>query len=116
MYRLLADTNFNRKIVRGLRRRDPTADIAIAQDVGLDAEPDSVVLQWAAKDGRIVLTHDYKTFPPEVYARVTAGQPMPGVFIVDGGLPVGRAIHDLLIVLGASDEHEWDNQTLYLPL
>jgi predicted nuclease of predicted toxin-antitoxin system len=58
MLRLAADENFNADIVRGLLRRLPDLDIVRVQDAGLSGADDTAVLEWAAREGRIVLTHD----------------------------------------------------------
>lgn len=69
MLRYLADENFNQRIVRGLLRRLPEIDIAIAQDVGLGGVPDSDVLAWAADENRVLLTHDVtRSFPRPMLA------------------------------------------------
>jgi predicted nuclease of predicted toxin-antitoxin system len=81
MLRLLADENFNRRIIRGLFLRNPDLDLVRVQDVGLSGADDPVVLEWAANAGRVLLTHDHKTVPKYTYERVKAGQPMPGVFV-----------------------------------
>jgi hypothetical protein len=41
---------------------------------------------------------------------------MPGVFEIPTGVPVGRAIEDLLLVAELSVEGEWEGQVRYLPL
>ena len=56
MLRLAADENFNRDIVRGLLRRKPDLDIVRVQDAGLAGADDSSVLEWAAVQGRVVLS------------------------------------------------------------
>jgi predicted nuclease of predicted toxin-antitoxin system len=61
MLRLAANENFNGDIVRGLLRRDPKLDVVRVQDVGLSGADDPSVLQWAADQGRIVVTHDIST-------------------------------------------------------
>ena len=61
MLRLAADENFNADILRGLLRRVPDLDIVRIQDAGLSGADDAAVLEWAADDGRIVLTHDVTT-------------------------------------------------------
>ena len=61
MLRLAADENFNGDIVRGLLRRNPKLDIVRVQDVGLSGADDPSVLQWAADQGRILVTHDIST-------------------------------------------------------
>jgi predicted nuclease of predicted toxin-antitoxin system len=80
MLRLAADENFNAGIVRGLLRRLPGLDIVRVQDVGLSGADDPAVLEWAAREGRIVLTHDMSTLVSLALERVAIGQPMPGVF------------------------------------
>lgn len=40
------------------------------------------VLQWAADQGRIVVTHEISTMAKHAFDRIAAGQPMPGVFEV----------------------------------
>ena len=56
--------------------------------------PDPMVLEWAAARGLVLLTHDRKTIPPFAYARVAAGLPMPGVFLVSDDMPIGQAIDE----------------------
>jgi len=114
--RLAADENFNNDIVRGLLRRRPDLDIARIQDLGLSGADDPDVLEWAAQEGRVLLTHDVSTITRYAYERVKDGKPMPGVFEAARSVPIGRAIDDLLILAECSDEGEWEGQVRYLPL
>ena len=82
MLRLAADENFNNNIVRGLLRRNPALDIVRIQDVGLSGAEDPQVLDWAAQEGRILLTHDVTTMTQYAYERIQAGLPMLGIFEV----------------------------------
>ncbi len=63
MLKLAADENFNNDIIRGLLRRKPDLDIVRIQDVGLSGADDPTVLEWAAQEGRILLTHDSRQLP-----------------------------------------------------
>jgi hypothetical protein len=116
MLRLAADENLNNSIVRGLLRRQPELDIVRIQDVGLSGADDPTVLEWAAKEGRVLLTHDVSTITKYAYERVRAGQPMPGVFEVGRNVPIGRAIEDILLLAEYSFDNEWEGQVRYLPL
>jgi predicted nuclease of predicted toxin-antitoxin system len=58
MLRLLSDENFNGDIVRGLFLRQPNLDLLRVQDVGLREVDDPAILDWAASNERILLTHD----------------------------------------------------------
>jgi hypothetical protein len=113
---LAADENFNSDIVRGLLRRKADIDIVRVQDVGLSGADDATILEWAAQQGRVLVTHDVSTLTQHAYARIAAGQPMPGVFEVSIRVSVAAAIDDLLLIVECSLEGEWQGQVRYLPL
>ncbi len=112
----LSDEDFNRRIVRGLLRRFPLLDLVRAQDVGLTGKHDTKVLEWSAREGRLVLTHDFATMLDFAYSRIERGLPMPGVIALAQDFPIGEAIEELTILIEYSLENEWENQVVYLPL
>ena len=114
--RFATDENFDRPILRGLLRRYPHLDVQSVQDAGLTGADDPFLLGWAAAEGRVLLTHDGRTMPPFAYRRVEAGLPMTGVVIVGRSLSVGDAIEELVLLLGATLDAEWDNQVHRLPM
>ena len=116
MLQLVADENFNNNIVRGVLRRKPDADIVRVQDVGLSGADDPGVLEWAAQQGRILLTHDVSTITKYACERIEAGLEMPGVFEVSRTIPIGPVIEDIILLLECSLEGEWAGQIIYLPL
>jgi predicted nuclease of predicted toxin-antitoxin system len=59
----LIDYNFNEHIVDGMTRRDPILEFTHVRDIGLAAAPDPLVLEIAAVNNLILLTHDRKTLP-----------------------------------------------------
>ena len=114
--RLATDENFNNRVLRGLLRRKPGLDIVRAQDVGLSGRSDADVLAWAAREGRVLLTHDVTTMRRYVDERANAGLPMPGVFEVGQHTPIAQAIEDILLLAECSLEGEWEGQVQFLPL
>lgn len=116
MLRLAIDENFNNDIVRGLFRRQPGLDVIRIQDAGLSGADDPTVLEWTARENRVLLTHDVATMTAYAWQRVEAGKPMPGVFEVSRAVPVGRAIEDILLLAECSLENDWSGQVRYLPL
>ena len=117
MLKLAADENFNGDIVRGALRRNPALDIIRVQDVPeVAAKDDPTVLDWAAREGRILFTHDARTITKYAYERTAAGLPMPGVFEIKHTVPVALAIDEILIIAECSLEGEWEGQVRYLPL
>lgn len=116
MIKLLADENFNRGIVRGLFLRQPHLDLVRVQEVGLSGRDDPALLEWAAAEDRLLLSHDYKTVPRYAYDRVDEGQPMPGVIICDQAIAPGAAIEEILLIAECSEPGENENLVLFLPL
>ena len=116
MIELLVDQNFDGDIVDGLTRRDATLDMIHVRDVGLAAAPDEAILEWASTHGMVLLTHDRKTIPPFAYARVAAGLPMPGVFLVSNNMPIGQAIDELRIAVHCLSADECKNLVRYFPM
>jgi hypothetical protein len=116
MLRLAADENFNNNIVRGLLRRNPKIDVVRIQDVGLSGADDPTVLEWAAREKCILLTHDVSTITRYAYERIKEGKYMPGVFEVSTSAPIGLVIEDILLLVELSLEDEWEGQIGYLPL
>ena len=116
MIAFLVDQNFNEHIVDGMTRRDPTVEFTHVRDIGLADAPDPEVLERAATNGLILLTHDRKTIPPFAYTRVAAGLPMPGVFLVSGAMPNGQAIDELLTAVHCLSADECKDTVTYFPL
>jgi uncharacterized protein (DUF433 family) len=114
--RWAADENLNNNIIRGLLLQKPDVDIVRVQDVGLSGADDPMVLEWAAEEGRVLLTHDVATITHYAYERVQSGQRMPGVFEVNRSIPLRVVIQDLILLTECSLENEWDGQVRYLPL
>ena len=81
----VADHNFTEVILAGVRRRDKSVDILRVRQIGMQQTPDPEILEWAAQNGRVVLSHDVNTMESYAYDRIIAGLPMPGVFLVFSG-------------------------------
>src|SRR5580693_2593142 len=98
MLRLVSDEDVHDDIIRGLRRREPLLDIVRVVDVGLDHTPDAIILDWAARQGRVLVTGDLNTMVGFAWSRVRSGQDMPGVVALLENVGIGRVIDDILLV------------------
>ena len=116
MLKLVSDENFNADILRGLFRRRPDLDVLRVQDIGLKAAPDPDILAWAAREGRILLTHDCDTMPYFAFSRVKAGQAMAGVFLVSDQMPIGQAIDEILLAVDCLTPEECKDFVRFFPL
>src|SRR5450432_370161 len=73
-------------------------------------------LNWAAENNRIIVTHDRATMPDFAFERIDAGREVPGVFVLNDLMPVGQAIGEILLVIECSEQSEWSNRVVHLPL
>jgi hypothetical protein len=115
MLRPVSDEDVHDDIIRGLRRREPNLDIVRAVDVGLDHTLDPLILEWAASQGRVLLTGDLNTMVGFAWARIQSGEPMPGVLALLENVGVGRVLDDILLVALCYGSEEIKEQVLFLP-
>ena len=73
-------------------------DIVRVQDAGMRGADDAAVLEWAASESRVLLTHDESTMPTHAIARVRSNQPMPGVIVARQSLAIGETIESIVLV------------------
>ena len=77
--RFQADADLNQTIATATREREPSIDFLSAADLRLEGLPDSEVLAQAARNERILITHDRRTMPVHFRARLETGEVSPGV-------------------------------------
>src|SRR5437762_1173087 len=73
-------------IIQGLRSREPALDILDVKSAGLRGTKDPQLLEIAAEQGRILITHDRNTMPGYLRDRLAAGKSSPGLL----SFPIGR--------------------------
>jgi hypothetical protein len=112
--RFQADENLNAKIIAGLLRREPSLDFHTAKTAGILGLGDSEVLALAARESRILVSHDRETMPAH-FARYVATATSTGLLIVSQNLDVREVIEQILVIWAASEAEEWINQIGYLP-
>jgi hypothetical protein len=113
--RFQADADFNQDIVRAVRRRAPAVDFQTAHEAGLAGLNDDVVLERAAQEGRILVSHDRRTMPHH-FAALIAARTSAGVILVPKNLPIHQVVEDLMLIWEASEAEEWVNQIDSIPL
>lgn len=87
MVRLLGDENFNDDILQGVLDYDSATVFLRVREAGLESEPDDGVLEWAAENGYVVVSHDANTMIHEANMRFQTGLPCLGLLIMKLRLP-----------------------------
>jgi len=73
------------------------------------------VLNVAASEGRILVSHDWETMPYH-FAEFVTTRSSPGVLIVPQQLGIGAAIEELLVIWFVSEAEEYVNSIRRIPL
>jgi len=103
--KFLADANFDLVILVALKRREPAVDFQTAREAGLTGLKDPDVLAIAAREGRVLLTHDVRTMPQH-FAAFIAEHTSAGVLLVPQSLPRRRVVDDLHLIWAAMEAED----------
>ena len=112
--RFQADADLNEDIVAGVIRREPGIDFQTATEAELTGVLDEQVLAVAAREHRLLVTHDRKTMPAH-FAEFIGREESPGVLIVSQRTSVAVVIEELLLIWEASEAEEYINRICKIP-
>lgn len=79
--RFLADEDIDSNILHGLRSWEPAVDILDVKNASLRGMADPALLELAAQQDRILITHDRHTMTRHFLERIAAGKSTSGLFI-----------------------------------
>jgi hypothetical protein len=88
--RFQADNDLHEDILRAVKRLRRAVDFQRAPELNLHGLGDPDVLRLCVEQNRMLVTHDRHTMPGH-FGEFIKHRNSPGVFIVSGKLPVGRA-------------------------
>jgi hypothetical protein len=112
--RLLADADLNGAIISGAIRRSPELNFKRAEDVPLEGLADEAVLDLAARDGRVLVSHDVSTMPDH-FREYTRRRPSPGLILIPQELSIGKAIEQILLICEACEAPDLVNRICLVP-
>lgn len=113
---LAVDEDFNHRILKGLQFHYPDLHWLLVRDVpGVGGTDDVQVLEWAAGESRIVVSHDVNTMRAAAAWRIHQGLRMPGLILVHQSADYGQVIEALALAAYCSEPEEWEGKISYLP-
>lgn len=112
--RFQADNDLDQRIVTATLRLDPAIDFRTAPAAGLHEMPDEQVLAYAAREGRVLVSHDRKTMSDH-FARFIGAATSPGLIIVSTRLSIRLASEWLHLLWAAGDALDYVNSVYSLP-
>lgn len=115
MLKLASDADVHGSVVDQLTKA-PGSDLVRVQTALPEGTLDPDVLEWAAAEGRVLLSNDRKTMIAYARQRVQTGQPMPGLIVMPPHRWIGKALSDVLLIANVCSPDELRNQIVFLPL
>ena len=113
--RFQADADLKQAIVIATKRREPAIDFQTADEANLKAVEDPEVLLIAAREGRLLVSHDRRTMPHH-FAQFIRTNVSPGLLIASQHIPVAAVVENLVLIWTVTEAEEWTNQIKSLPL
>ncbi|MDF5736011.1 MULTISPECIES: DUF5615 family PIN-like protein [unclassified Nostoc] len=114
----LIDENINPLYPNQIRLRE--ADIMI-KVVGESETPpkstlDPMILCWCEENNFVLVTNNRTSMPGHLLDHIVVNRHIPGIFILNPNLSIGENIEELIIAALASEEDEYQDRIVYLPL
>lgn len=101
------DEHVSKAVARGLRQRG--VDTVTAVESGLSGAPDEQHLQFAAGEGRVIVTQD------DDFLRFhAAGHPHAGIVYAPHGTSIGDIIRGLMLIYQVLDSDDMVNHVEFL--
>jgi hypothetical protein len=114
--RFQADNDLSAVIITATLRREPTIDFQTAEAARLDSLDDQSVLDRAATEGRILVTHDKRSMPRHFAEFLAKGHSSPGVLLViPQDAPLTRVVESLVLIWADGRPDDWVNVITKIP-
>jgi hypothetical protein len=110
-----ADENLRRAIFDAVKAACPEHEFERIQDTEFNGT-DPEILEEAARQGIIVITHDENTLVGYAYERLQTCLVMPGVILVKERTSTGEAVDDLILLISTGFAPDFENQVRHIPL
>ncbi|HAG80985.1 MAG TPA: hypothetical protein DCL61_07380 [Cyanobacteria bacterium UBA12227] len=114
----LLDENVDRLYQIELMRREPSLVVWRVGDPGAPTRStlDPEILLWCEEYDFVLVTNNRTSMPPHLIDHINQGRHIPGIFILNPNLSIGGNIDELILIALASEEDEYQDRIVNLPL
>ena len=116
--RYLLDENVDPMYKAQLLRRQPDLVVWAVGDPGApqvgSLDPD--IPCWCEDHGFILITSNRKSMPGQLADHLASGRHVSGIFTLNPEMSVGQTIEELLLIAAASDDVDYQDYIVYLPM
>lgn len=114
----LSDENVASVYQTQLRRREPYLVIRAVGDPGCPPKGtlDPEILIWCEEHGFVLVTNNRTSMPTHLTDHIAEGRHIPGIFILNPSWSIGENLEELILIALASEENEYQDRIVHLPL
>jgi predicted nuclease of predicted toxin-antitoxin system len=115
-----ADEDLHQDLVRAVRQHNSEIDFKTSHESNLRGALDPEVLDFAAREGRVLVSHDLRTMR-EHFAQFINTKTCAGVILIPQKIVFQRelfnqAVDELILIWEASEAEEYLNRILIIPM
>ena len=111
-----ADADLNQNIVNAVIRINSEINFQTATNANLRGLKDDKVLELAANQKRILVSHDQRTMPTHFSKFLEENNKSYGVVIVPKRLSIMDVTEDIILIWEACTKQDWIDRIHFLPL
>ena len=114
----LIDENVNPIYPTQLRRREPNLVIKVVGETNTPPKStkDPEILCWCEENNFVLVTNNRTSMPVHLVEHAANDRHVPGIFILNPNLSIGANLEELILIAFASEEDEYRDRIVYLPL
>ncbi|KAB8316233.1 hypothetical protein SD81_023715 [Tolypothrix campylonemoides VB511288] len=114
----LIDENVNPIYPNQIRLREPDILIKVVGEPKTPAKStlDPEILCWCEDHNFVLVTNNRTSMPVHLVDHIAANRHVPGIFILNPNLSIGENLEELILAALASEDDEYQDRIVYLPL
>ena len=114
----LLDENVDLAYQVQLLKRNPSLVVFAVGDPGMPPKStlDPEILCWCEEQDLVLVTNNRTSMPIHLTDHIAQGRHVPGIFILNANLIMGRMIDELIIIAETAIEDEYQDVITYLPV
>lgn len=114
----LLDEHVNPRLRKALKRSAPDIVVWRIGDPVAPAlsTPDQEILLWCEDHGFSLVTNNRDSMPVHLREHLAVGRHVPGIFTLNPNMTIGETAAELVLIRGASEAEEYQDQLYYLPV
>ncbi|MBF2017529.1 MAG: DUF5615 family PIN-like protein [Richelia sp. RM2_1_2] len=114
----LIDENVNPLYPKQIRQREPSIIVKVVGELNIPPKGtlDPEILDWCEENNFVLVTNNRTSMPVHLADHIAKNRHIPGILIINPNLSVGENLEELILLALASEENEYQDRIVYLPL